>query len=41
MHSPLAPAWLSLPDDTAGLNAKIFSSGVARNAGQVTIQGLV
>ncbi|HJF14485.1 MAG TPA: diaminopimelate decarboxylase [Enteractinococcus helveticum] len=40
MHSPLAPAWLSLPDDTAGLNAKIFSSGVARNAGQVTIQGI-
>lgn len=40
MRSPLAPQWLTVPDDTAALDAKIFSSGVAREDGQVTVQGI-
>ena len=40
MPSPLAPQWLTVPNDTAALNPTIFSSGVAREAGQVTIQGV-
>ena len=40
MHSPLAPTWLTVPHDTAALNKQIFSSGVARDAGEVTIQGI-
>ena len=40
MRSPLAPGWLTLPHDTAALDDKIFSSGVAREADQVTIQGI-
>lgn len=40
MESPLAPAWLSHPQDTAALDPKIFSTGVDRKAGEVTVQGL-
>ncbi|NLZ98857.1 MAG: diaminopimelate decarboxylase [Micrococcus sp.] len=40
MDSPLAPQWLSHPQDTAALDPKIFSAGVARNSGEVTVQGL-
>ncbi|GAA4112809.1 diaminopimelate decarboxylase [Enteractinococcus coprophilus] len=40
MRSPLAPAWLTLPEDTAALDEQIFSSGVARVAGEVSIQGI-
>ena len=40
MCSPLAPAWLTLPEDTAAIDEQIFSSGVARDAGEVTIQGI-
>jgi len=39
MRSPLAPQWLSTPTDTSVLDAKIFSSGVARNDQEVTVQG--
>ncbi|HIY86637.1 MAG TPA: diaminopimelate decarboxylase [Candidatus Yaniella excrementavium] len=40
MKSPLAPAWLSLPEDTAALDPTIFSTGVDRQAGEVSVQGL-
>lgn len=40
MRSPLAPAWLTVPDDTAALDEDIFSSGVARKDGEVTIDGV-
>lgn len=40
MHSPLAPDWLTRPEDTAVLDSKIFSSGVARQNGEVKIQGI-
>ena len=40
MRSPLAPAWLSVPTDTAALNDNIFSAGVARQGDEVTIQGI-
>ncbi|GAA4474086.1 diaminopimelate decarboxylase [Enteractinococcus fodinae] len=40
MRSPLAPQWLTFPDNTPALNPKIFSSGVARDDDQVTIQGI-
>ncbi|HEY4557442.1 MAG TPA: diaminopimelate decarboxylase [Enteractinococcus sp.] len=40
MRSPLAPEWLTVPEDTAALDATIFSSGVARDGEQVTVQGI-
>lgn len=40
MRSPLAPAWLTPPHDTAALDETIFSAGVARESGEVTIQGI-
>jgi diaminopimelate decarboxylase len=40
MRSPLAPDWLTVPDDTAALDHNIFSSGVARDDQEVTIQGV-
>lgn len=40
MQSPLAPHWLTYPDDIAALDPKIFPSGVARDHGEVTIQGI-
>lgn len=40
MDSPLAPNWLKPPADTAGVDPKIFSSGVARDNAQLTVQGI-
>ncbi len=40
MRSPLAPTWLTTPQDVAALDDTIFSSGVDRNDGEVTIQGI-
>lgn len=40
MTSPLAPSWLTVPNDTAAIEPKIFSAGVARSTDEVTIQGI-
>lgn len=40
MTSPLAPQWLTVPNDTAALNEQIFSTGVDRTDQEVTIQGI-
>lgn len=40
MSSPLAPAWLTSPQDTAALDPKIFSAGVGRADSDVTVQGI-
>lgn len=40
MSSPLAPEWLTVPENTAALDAKIFSAGVARDDQHVTVQGV-
>src|SRR5699024_12262808 len=40
MDSPLAPNWLKPPADTAGVDPKIFTSGVARDNAQLTVQGI-
>ncbi|GAA2030366.1 diaminopimelate decarboxylase [Yaniella flava] len=40
MQSPLAPAWLTVPQDTAALDPNIFSTGVDRKDAEVTVQGI-
>lgn len=40
MNSPLAPAWLTVPEDTAALDPKIFPSGIDRDDDEVTVQGI-
>ena len=40
MSSPLAPEWLTVPENTAALDAKMFSAGVARDDQHVTVQGV-
>lgn len=40
MDSPLAPQWLSVPQDTAALDPKIFSAGIDREDAEVTVQGI-
>lgn len=40
MHSPLAPEWLTVPENTAALAEKIFSTGVARQDEEVTVHGI-
>lgn len=40
MDSPLAPEWLNVPQNTAALDPKIFSSGIDREDQEVTVQGI-
>lgn len=40
MDSPLAPEWLSLPQNTAALDPEIFSAGIDREDTEVTVQGI-
>lgn len=40
MTSPLAPDWLTVPEDPGALDPKIFSSGVTRDDTELAVQGI-